>query len=210
MCGAWLGAAVCELWPMQMDVLPHQRVLAVIADLIGSLPGLASDLVQGGVLRELIRLVRHPVFGCRDGDDNMAEEHSDDSAAEQFSGDNMAKETCDAILAQDHTVFMKQMVDVLRVFARQLPQVRPQPASAAVQPCMRCTYPDSTRVAVSAWSMRVPAMASEPLSCQVRILPQACAWAVELFSICSLVIFRGLHKVAGCSRQHHPAPWVRR
>ena len=151
---------------MQMDVLPHQRVLAVIADLIGRVPGLAPDLVQGGVLRELIRLVRHPVFGCGNGDDNMAEEHSDSNAAEELSSDNLAKENCDVILAQFHTDFMKQMVDVLRAFARQLPQVRPRLPSAAVQPGTRCTSPDSTRVAASAWSTQVPAMASEPFSCQ--------------------------------------------
>ena len=169
---------------MQMDVLPHQRVLAVIADLIGSLPGLASELVQGGVLRELIRLVRHPVFGCCDGDDNMAEEHSDSNAAEELSGDNIAKENCDVILAQFHTDFMKQMVNVLRVFARQLPQVRPQFASAAVQPGMRCTYPDSTRVAASAWSIQAPAMASEPLLCQFRIpSPSTCIGRGAVFHL---------------------------
>ena len=200
MCGAWLGAAVCELWPVQVHAMPHQCVLAIIADLIGSLPGLASELVQGGVLRELMRLVRHPVLGHPDGDDITVEEHSGAYAAEVLSGHDTAKETCDAILAQNHTVFMTQMVDVLRVSARQLPQVRPRLLIAP-------------GVAASAWSMRVPAMASEPLSCQVRTpspLPHVCASAVELFSNCSLVIFKGLHRVAGCSRQPQAAMWVRR
>ena len=130
-----------------------------------------------------------------------------------LSGHDTAKETCEAILAQDHTVSMTQMVDVLRVFARQLPQVRPRLASAAVQPARGVHTLIAPGVAASAWSMRVPAMASEPLPCRVRIpspLLQVSASAMELFSNCSLVIFKGLHKVAGCSRQIQPAMWVRR
>ena len=92
------------------------RVLAAVAGLIGNLPGLAAELVRGGVLRELLRLLRHLVFRHQNNGCN----------------DNMAK---------DHIIYMMQMVDVLRACAKQLPQVRPRLALAAVQLCMRCPLP---------------------------------------------------------------------
>ena len=128
MCGARLGAAYCELWPTKVFKL-QLRVLAAVADLIGSLPGLAPELVRGGVLRQLLRLVRHPNF-----------EYRDDAC-----DDNVAKESCDAIMAKVHTTYMMQMVmqmvDVLRACAKRLPQVRPRLALAAVQLCMRWPLP---------------------------------------------------------------------
>ena len=124
MCGAWLGAAFGELWPVQVFML-QLRVVATVADLIGSLPGLAPELVRGGVLRELLRVVRHP-----------ASEHRSDA-----SDEDMAEENCDAITAEDHIINMMLMVNVLRACAKQLPQVLPWLALAAVQLCMRCPSP---------------------------------------------------------------------
>ncbi len=96
------------------------RVLAAVAGLIDNLTGLASELVRGGVLQELLCLVRHPVS-----------EYRNDAC--------MAEENCDAIAAEDHTITM--LVDVLCAFAKLLPQVRPRLALAAVQLCMRCPLP---------------------------------------------------------------------
>ncbi len=105
------------------------RVLGAVAVLIGNLPGLAPELVRGGMLQELLRLVRHPVSECRS----------------DACDDNMAEENCDAIMAEDHTTYRMQMVmemvGVLRACAKQLPQVRPRLALAAVQLCMRCPLP---------------------------------------------------------------------
>lgn len=80
---------------------------------MGSLPGLAPELVRGGVLRELLRLVRHPVL-----------EYCDNG--------------CSDDMAEDPTIYMIQMVDVLRACAKRLPQVLPRLALAAVRLCMRC------------------------------------------------------------------------
>ena len=91
----------------------HLRVLAVVADLIGSLPGLAPELVRGGVLRELLCLVRHPLLEYRNNG-------------------------CNDKILEDHTIYMMQMVNVLRACTKQLPQVLPRLALAAVQLCMRC------------------------------------------------------------------------
>jgi len=99
------------------------RVLAAVAGLIDNLTGLASELVRGGVLQELLRLVRHPV----------SEDRND------ACDDNMAEENCGAFAAEDHTITM--LVDVLCAFAKLLPQVRPRLALAAVQLCMRWPLP---------------------------------------------------------------------
>ena len=57
------------------------------------------------MLQELLSLVQNPVFGSRDA--------------------NMADENCYNPMAEEYTVYMTQMVDVLRACAKQLPQVRP-------------------------------------------------------------------------------------
>ena len=76
------------------------RVMAAVADLIGSLPGLAAELVRAGVLRELLRLLRHPVV-----------EHRNNG--------------CNDSMAKAHIIYEMEMVDVLRECAKQLPQVLP-------------------------------------------------------------------------------------
>ncbi len=93
---------------------PQLRILAVVAHLTGSLPGLAPELVRGGVLRELLSLVQHPVFASRDAD--KAEESSDDNMVEQF---------CDAPISAEYTARVMQMVVVMRACAKQLPEVQP-------------------------------------------------------------------------------------
>ena len=124
--GAWLGAAFCELRPVQLFMM-QLRALSAVVVLFGNLRGLASELVRGGVLQELLRLVRHP----------LSERRSD------ACDDNMAEENCDAIVAGYHTTDMVElamlMFDVLR--GTQLPQVRPRLALAAVLLCMRCPLP---------------------------------------------------------------------
>lgn len=122
----WLGTAFCELRPVRVIRMQLHALYAVVV-LFGNLPGLASELVRGGVLQELLRLVRHPLSECRN----------------DACDDNMAEENCDAIVAGYHTTDMVElamlMFDVLR--GTQLPQVRPRLALAAVQLCMRCPSP---------------------------------------------------------------------
>ena len=108
------GAASYEHWPVVFEA--EGRILCVVADLFGRLPGLAPELVRGGVLRALLGLVRHPVFGSRDAD--MAEEYDDD---------NVAKEYCNQPMQDEYAEDMTTMVDVLRVCAKHLPQVRSLP-----------------------------------------------------------------------------------
>ena len=100
------------------------HALSVVRVLFGNLPGLASELVRGGVLQELLCLVRHPLSECRN----------------DACDDNMAEENCDSITAENHTTDMVELAMLMFAVLRemQLPQVRPRLALAAVQLCMRC------------------------------------------------------------------------